>query len=143
MKTFEDALISVLRIGEVDQAFDPEESERILRLQGEYMDEIHSSPIIEAAAEAFNVGLARTVEASGRAISVDTAIKNAYKNGLQLGLTIGIQMERQDDLLPQKVPQSQQRQNSTGEIQAGIVGQVVRSIAARVRAAWREIVRPS
>src|SRR5271163_1815357 len=119
MKTFEEALTAALRIGEVDEVVNPEESDRVLRLQGEYMEEIHASPVVDAAAAAFIVAFERLAQAT-EGLTVESAMKNAYKNGLMLGLTVGIQMERQDEL-PEETPQGQQSQSATREIQPRIV----------------------
>jgi len=142
MKTFEEALITALKVGSIEQPLLPEDQERVMRLQHEYMEEVYNHPVLHGAAMAWLQATAHMASQRDD-LPVEWVILNAFKNGVSLGVTIGIQMERPE--LPEGLAQEQKRDQSqaTGEV----VGRVVRRpgiigrIAACVRAGWREAVR--
>ena len=104
MKTLDEAIIAALKVGTREKLPTEEESERVMRLQNEYMAEVYQHPIIAGAAGAWIQTTARLF--AGQAISIDQLLANAFKNGISLGIVIGIQMERNE--LPQEGPGSEQ-----------------------------------
>jgi len=141
MKTFEEALITALKVGSIEQPPLPEDQERVMRLQHEYMEEVYTHPVLHGAAMAWLQATAHMASQRDD-LPVDWVILNAFKNGVSLGVTIGIQMER-PELLELAQEQKRDQSQTTGEVVGRVVRRpgIIRRVCARVRAGWREAVR--
>jgi hypothetical protein len=90
MKTFEEALTAVCKSDGKRESLERQE-----RAQGEFMQDVFGSEILQGLADEFARTICKMNEGEdGEAEIDDEALAQIFLNGVNLGLNIGIQMER-------------------------------------------------